>query len=177
MRTTTPKRFLIIVTAAIVFSLLLRHWGFERIYVASPSMEPAMPRNSRWWTEKFTFLLREPRRGEVIVFVSPVDSKKDLIKRVIGISGDTVEIKNKAVYLNGVELKEDYVIHVRRNQLLRGDDLGPIVVPRDCVFVLGDNRDESGDSRDWRDLKTLQPIYFVPIGKIKARVLIPYYLR
>lgn len=134
-------------------------------------MEPAMPVQSRWWLDKFTLHLRVPQRGEVIVFQSPVTAEKDLIKRVIGIPGDKISIRDKVVYRNGEKLEEPYVQFTHPDTLFAGDNISEITVPEGKVFVLGDNRDESGDSRDWRDPETKALIFFLPLEKVKGRIL------
>ena len=97
--------------------------------------------------------IRDPHRLDVIVFKYPEDEEKDFIKRVIGEPGDIVEIVNKAVYVNGVALEEPYAIHKEPTVLPRErssrDNFGPLTVPEDSYFVMGDNRDRSLDSRFW----------------------------
>lgn len=168
---TSPLRILVITAASVCAALIFRDYLAERIYVATASMESTMPVQSRWWVDKITLKLWGPSKGEVVVLVSPVDPNKELIKRVIAVEGDTIEIKNKTVFVNGQEIKENYIQHTRGEELLIGDNLGPLEVPEDAVFLMGDNRDESGDSRDWRDPKTRERIYFVSISKLKGRIL------
>jgi len=113
---------------------------------------------------------KRPKRGDVVVFKYPEDESRDFIKRVIGIEGDSVEIKDKVVYINGVPLREPYTIHRDTNMIPREmgprDNLGPISVPRDSIFVMGDNRDGSHDSRFWG---------FVNIKKVKGKAFIIYW--
>lgn len=95
-----------------------------------------------------------PVRGDVIIFKYPLDPKKDFIKRCIGLPGDTVEIRNKQVYINGKKLKEDYTQFADGEQFLPAsrsvrDNYGPVKIPDDSFFVMGDNRDRSMDSRFW----------------------------
>ncbi|OGS09338.1 MAG: signal peptidase I [Elusimicrobia bacterium RIFOXYB1_FULL_48_9] len=120
--------------------------------------------------EKISRWLVKPKRGEIIVFKSPVD-EKELIKRVIAVAGDTVEIKEKEVFINGAPAKEDYVKHTRASELLSGDNINRLTVPASTVFVMGDNRDESNDSRDWINSATGEHIYFLPLSNIKGRVI------
>ncbi len=114
--------------------------------------------------------LRTPKRGDIIVFKYPEDPKRDFIKRVIGIAGDVVMEKDKNVYVNGRRLVEPYVQHVdddiKPRQFDRRDNFGPIVVPKGSVFVMGDNRDQSYDSRFWG---------FVGDSAIKGNAIVIYW--
>ena len=94
-------------------------------------------------TSKASYLLHPPRRGDVIVFRFPKDPRRDFIKRVVGVPGDQVEIREGSVYVNGQKLKESYVANEDRSFL------GHIQIPERNYFVLGDNRPSSNDSRDW----------------------------
>ena len=111
-----------------------------------------------------------PQRTDVIVFLFPEDETKIFIKRVIGLPGDTVEIKNKAVYINGEPLNEPYIQHVDPrmlpNQVMPRDNLGPLTLPAASYFVLGDNRDQSLDSRFWG---------YVKLEKITGKVRVLYW--
>lgn len=92
----------------------------------------------------------DPDYGDIIVFRYPKDPEQDYIKRVIGKPGDTLEIRNKMVFRNGKLLKEPYTQFTRPGSAVSGfDDMAPVTVPEDQYFVMGDNRDESLDSRVW----------------------------
>ena len=128
------------------------------------------------FSKKYIFPLQEPRRGEIIVFQFPLDPKKDFIKRCIGVSGDTIEIKDKKLYVNGKVQEEEYAIYgdekvypnsrqlpvMYRNR----DNLAPLVVPENSYFVMGDNRDHSYDSRFWGPLER---------GYVKGKALFLYW--
>lgn len=113
---------------------------------------------------------RNPTRGDLIIFEFPEDPKRDFVKRVIGMEGDTVEIRDKAVFLNGKKITEPYAIHKATKTLSAGmaprDFFGPATVPEESYFVLGDNRDRSYDSRFWGFIKkekikgTVKSIYW-----------------
>src|SRR3989339_46253 len=166
------KRLLVLVIIAVAISMFLRAYCIEGIYVASASMEPTLKTGSFFFLEKVSYRVRPVKRGEIVVFPSPASADdKELIKRVMAVGGDTIEIREKAVFINGAELKETYVKHTRANEELVDDNLGPLSVPRGMVFVMGDNRDESGDSRDWKDPATKQHIYFIAVENIKGRIL------
>lgn len=168
------KRLLFLILIAVIITLFLRAFIIEGIYVASASMEPTLPLGTNLFVEKITLRFRAPKRGDIIVFPSPMGNGRDLIKRVIGLPADEIEIKKKIVYINGQELVEKYVQYTRKNEILEGDNLPAIIVPEGKLFVLGDNRDESGDSRDWKDASTNEHIYFIPIDTIKGRIVVLY---
>jgi signal peptidase I len=165
------KRLFFIAGATLAGVFLVRTYLVEGIYIASASMEPAFPVGTHLFLNKRAYQFRSPKRGDVIVFPDPVDTDKDLVKRVIAVGGETVEIRKKQVTINGQPLEEPYALHLRGDTPLNGDNVGPIVVPEGGVFVLGDNRDFSGDSRDWKDFRTGQWIPFISIGSIKGRII------
>lgn len=95
----------------------------------------------------------DPSKGDVVVFKFPKDKSIDYIKRVIGTPGDTIEIKNKKVFVNGIAVDDPHA-HLSSAEIFDGkqsprDNFGPILVPEDRIFVMGDNRDNSYDSRFW----------------------------
>jgi signal peptidase I len=114
--------------------------------------------------------LRDAKRGDIIVFKYPEDPNRDFIKRVIAVGGDVVESRDKAVYVNGERLTEPYAQHVDEAVRPRGmdkrDNFGPVEVPKGMVFVMGDNRDQSYDSRFWG---------FVDRKQIKGKATIIYW--
>lgn len=108
---------------------------------------------------------RDPNRGTLIIFEYPEDATKDFVKRVVAVGGDTVEIRDKQLFINGTPVKESFVSHkesetIPSNQNKR-DNFGPVTVPSNSYFVMGDNRDRSYDSRFWG---------FVEKSKIKGTV-------
>jgi signal peptidase I len=154
-------------------ALLIRSCVVEGIYIASASMEPTLPVGQHLFVNKMAFAVSGPSRGDIVVFPSPVEAKKDLVKRVIAVEGDAVRIVDKKVFLNGAPLNEIYAVHDDPTARFTDDTMDVGVVPRGRVFVLGDNRDHSGDSRDWKDPKTGEPIFFVDIEKIKGKLITP----
>jgi len=102
---------------------------------------------------KFIVRFNSPKRGDVIVFVFPLDRSKDFIKRVIGLPGDEIEIINKQVYINGKPYSNPHAFYsdpyIYPKIVSPRDNFGPVVVPKDKYFVMGDNRDRSYDSRFW----------------------------
>lgn len=165
------RRLLILCGIAGGIAWALRTYAFEAIYIPTASMEPTLPVGIHLVLDKITFSLRGPSRGDIIAFASPVPPYgKDLVKRVIAIGGESVEIRDKIVLVNGKELVENYARHSRPLERLIGDNLGPLQVPTGQVFVLGDNRDESDDSSVWKDPETGERIYFVPLSKVRGIV-------
>jgi len=128
------------------------------------------------FSKKYFWPLQEPKRGEIIVFQFPLEPGKDFIKRCIGIPGDTVEIKDKKVYINGKLQEETNAIYTDEKvypnsvhlpiMYRNRDNFGPIIVPGNCYFVMGDNRDHSYDSRFWGLLER---------GYIKGKALFLYW--
>jgi signal peptidase I len=111
--------------------------------------------------------VREPKRGEIIVFIYPHDRSKDFIKRVIGVAGDKIEINNKKIFINGKEYSDSFGTYsdtmIYPSSMQPRDNFGPVTVPEKSLFVMGDNRDESLDSRFWGfvDLKDVEGKAFI----------------
>ncbi|AGW13581.1 signal peptidase I [Megalodesulfovibrio gigas] len=119
------------------------------------------------FTHSYLTMWATPEHGDIIVFENPNDPSKDFIKRVIGMPGDTIEIKDKKVYRNGQALDESYVQFVDPNVVMGPrDHKDPIVVPDGNYFVMGDNRDDSLDSRFWG---------FVPVGNLRGKAWMIYW--
>jgi signal peptidase I len=163
------RRWLFLLSLGVAGAYLFRTFAYEGIYIASASMEPGLPTGTHIMANKFATRMRAPKPGDVIVFESPVDASKGLVKRVIAVAGQTVEIRKKKVFVNGEPLSEPYVQYLKPDDVFIGDDLPPTIVPAGCVFVLGDNRDVSGDSRDWKDANG-EHVPFLPVKKITAYV-------
>jgi signal peptidase I len=106
-------------------------------------MKPALEIGDKIIVAKYSYWVKKPARGDIIVFKYPKNLKTNLIKRVIGLSGEKVEIKNSNVYIDDMITLEPY-IHAETYP-----DYGPVKVPENQYFVLGDNRDDSEDSRTW----------------------------
>lgn len=167
---------------ALIIALFIRSFFVQAYKIPSGSMIPTLLVGDYLLVNKITFGIRHPikddflyswglpKRQEIVVFTYPVDKKLDFIKRVIGLPGDTVEIINKKVYVNGVPLEEPYVQFTDKEifprEISPRDNFGPVKVPPNSVFVLGDNRDQSYDSRFWG---------FVPLHSLKGKALIIYF--
>lgn len=163
------KRFLFLLALGGGCALAFRVFLFENIVIASASMEPTLPVGQDYWINKAVYRFHAPQRGEIVVFPSPVEGK-DLVKRVIAVGGDAVRLEQKDVVLNGQRQLEPYVQHTRADEVLIGDNLDLGVVPPGHLVVLGDNRDESGDSRDWVDAQGRR-IPFVSVRALKGRLV------
>lgn len=163
-------RIILIIIIAVLVGFFVKTYFVGRIYIVSASMEPTLKINDKFWVNKLVYLIRTPKHGEIVVFKSPVEDIYE-VKRVIAVAGDTIEIINKIVYINKTKLEEPYIQHTRGDELLEDDNFGPFVVPSDSMFVLGDNRDESKDSRNWRDLKTGNSLPFVPLENAEGKLV------
>ncbi len=166
----------------LILIVLLKGSVFEAFYIPSTSMLPTLRNSDYILVPKFMYGLRlpfvsetvlpwsSPSRGDLIVFLHKTSGsarplKGNLVKRVIGIEGDTVAVLGSQVLVNGEAIHEPYAVWG-----LGGRDLafGPVRVPQDSVFVMGDNRDDSQDSRFWNDP-------FVAVNTIQGRVLLVYW--
>ena len=127
----------------ILVVVLLRIFVWQPYVIPSGSMEPTLRPGDRILVNRLTTSYVTPARGDIVVFAYPKNPARTFVKRVIALEGETVELRDNQVFVNGRLLNEPY--------LHQGDypPFGPQTVPRGSVFVLGDNRRESGDSRDW----------------------------
>jgi len=128
---------------AVALALVLRTFVVQSYWIPSGSMIPTLQIRDRVMAAKFWYRFSEPQRGQIVVFKFPDDPKKDFVKRIIGLPGETVEIRNGAVYVNGENLNEPYV---RNHDSM---SMEPTIVPEKHYFMLGDNRPNSWDGRFW----------------------------
>ncbi|KKM11863.1 signal peptidase I [Clostridiales bacterium PH28_bin88] len=154
------------VVIAVILATVIRFFLFQPFYIPSGSMEPTLSPGDRIIVNKLTYRFSEPNRGDVIVFKYPLDPQKDYIKRVVAVAGERVEIRNSEVYVNGEAIGEPYL-----PEGLVFNDFGPVEVPRDSYFVMGDNRNNSQDSRVWGALPEQNVIgkavlVFWPLGRL-----------
>ncbi|MBU0687773.1 MAG: signal peptidase I [Candidatus Margulisbacteria bacterium] len=135
------------IVIALVLALLIRTFIVAVFWIPSGSMIPTLGIKDRIVANKFIFRFREPRRQEIVVFKSPDafknTGKNEFIKRLIGLPGDKLQIIDGVVFINDKPLQEFYPLN--RDH----DDFGPVTVPADHYFMMGDNRSESADSRYW----------------------------
>jgi len=148
------------VIIAIILALIIRAFIVEAFYIPSESMTPTLQVGDRILVNKFLYRFRDVQRKDLIVFKYPVDPQRDFIKRVIGLGGDEVEIISGDVFINGSPIEEDYLGGNAHGYY------GPEKVPEDHYFVLGDNRNNSEDSRYWG---------FVPEDNIVGEAFVVYW--
>ncbi len=162
-------RVLKLFAIALAVVLPIRTWVIEPVYVASPSMEPTLKTGTMMFLDKLTLRSRTLQRGDIVSFRNPLGEDHDMLKRVIAIPGDTIEMREKAVIINGIKMDEPYIVHKREGEALEGDNIEPLVVPENAYFILGDNRDESNDSTSWKDANG-NPVRFVKLSLIQGIV-------
>lgn len=170
------------IAIAVLLALVIRTYLVQAFKIPSGSMEDTLAIGDHLLVSKFIYgtkipfadkrvlTIRDPRQGDVIVFEYPEDPSKDFIKRVIGVPGDVVEGKEKKVYVNGKLYANPHEVHKEKDIIPREmnprDTFGPVTVPADSYFVMGDNRDRSYDSRFWK---------FVRRDQIKGLAFIKYW--
>ncbi len=167
---------------AIVLALFIRTFVVQAFKIPSGSMQPTLQIGDHILVNKFIYGVKlpytgktlipigDPHQGDIIVFEYPEDPDKDFIKRVIGTPGDVVEVRDKKVFVNHQPLNHDFGVHTE-SRVLPGsssprDNFGPVTVPPDSYFVMGDNRDNSYDSRFWG---------FVGQDAVKGKAFIIYW--
>jgi signal peptidase I len=128
-------------------SLIINPYFVQSYKLPAGSMEPTLLIGDHFLAGKLIFKTTAPKRGDIIIFKYPRNPESAMVKRLIGEPGDKVEIIERNVYINGNPLKEDYAQHIDPSSAYQ--HYGPIAVPSNSYFVLGDNRDNSMDSRFW----------------------------
>lgn len=153
-----------VILAAVAISFILNNFVIVNAQVPTGSMENTVMTKDRVFAFRLSYLFENPQRGDIVVFPLPDDESQNYLKRIIGLPGDTVEIKDGKVYINNSEepLQEDYLKEKPTG------DYGPYEVPEDSYFMLGDNRNISLDSRYWEHT-------FVKKNKIMGKVVLRYY--
>ena len=167
---------------AIVIAFFIRTFVIQAYKIPSGSMKPTLLIGDHILVSKFNYGVKlpfvrstlipvgSPKRGDIVVFIYPEDRSKDFIKRLVGLPGDTVEVRDKQILLNGQPWKETHGVHsdslVIPGAVQPRDNFGPVKVPEGSLFVMGDNRDESYDSRFWG---------FVDMKDVLGKALIIYW--
>jgi signal peptidase I len=146
-----------------------RVFAFQAFRIPSVGMEPAMLVGDHLLVNKFIHRFVPPSRGDVIVFRYPIDPTRELIKRIVAIEGESVEICDKKLLVNGLPLGNDPGIYLEADIQQAGssprDNFGPVIVPHRSLFVMGDNRDRSFDSRFWG---------FVKLSEVRGKASVIY---
>ena len=173
------REFIEGIIAAVLIALLITTFVIKMYKIPSRSMVPTLLVGDQLVVNKLIYGIKipyfrntiipitDPQRGDIIVFIYPKDRSIDFIKRVIGIGGDTIEIKDKKIFINGKVFTDNTGIYTDKiiypGSVQPRDNFGPVTVPKGSLFVLGDNRDESMDSRFWGfvDLKDVQGKAFI----------------
>lgn len=181
----TLREYFESILVAVVLALFVRTFVFQAFKIPTGSMKPNLLVGDHLLVNKFIFAptatalerallpMRDIRRGEIIVFKFPEEPERDFIKRVIGLPGDTIELRNQTVFINGEALTEPYAHYLfppaeegQADSLDIRRKYGPVTVPDGHFFMMGDNRDDSQDSRFWG---------FLPQSYVKGRALFIYW--
>ncbi len=149
---------------SLIIALLIINFVVQSFYIPSSSMEPTLVPGERVLVAKFYYRITEPQRGDIIVFRYPIDKRKNLIKRVIGLPGEKIKIANGMVYINEEPLQGEKFGRTYYDVGFYGE--GERTVPEDSYFVLGDNSQNSDDSRFWG---------YVPRKNILGRAFVIYW--
>jgi len=156
------KDWTVSILVALALAFLIRTFIVELYIVEGPSMRPTLESQERLVVNKFIYRFRPPEKGEILVFRYPRDKTRDFIKRVIATEGDTIEIKDGRVYVNDKLLNEDYILEKTRSEYAKA------TIPQGTVFVMGDNRNNSEDSR-------FVDVGFVPYDLIKGKAIVVFW--
>ena len=165
----TMREYFESIIIAVILALFVRTWVVQAFKIPTGSMEQNLLIGDHLLVNKFVFgptatavermllPMAEVQRGDILVFKYPEEPERDFIKRVIGLPGETLEVRDKRVYIDGMPLDEPYLRQIsppRGGGLVpdRRDNFGPISIPDDHYFMMGDNRDNSEDSRFWGSL-------------------------
>jgi signal peptidase I len=167
---------------AILIAFFIRTFVIQAYKIPSGSMKPTLLIGDHILVSKFNYGIRlplirstllpigKPKRGDIVVFIYPEDRSKDFIKRLIGLPGDVIEVRDKKIFVNGLPWNDAHGVNVDSMIIPASvqprDNFGPVTVPQDSLFVMGDNHDESYDSRFWG---------FVPMKDVLGKALIIYW--
>jgi signal peptidase I len=185
MKKSVAREYFESLVIAVLLALFVRTWVFQAFKIPTGSMEPGLLVGDHLIVNKMIFAptlggleramapTRSVRRGDIVVFKYPEDPDRDFIKRVIGLPGETLELRRKVVHINGEPLDEAYIKYLQpplSGGSARTDDrreaYGPVTVPPGQYFMMGDNRDNSEDSRYWG---------FLPETYVKGQALFIYF--
>ena len=189
-RKSVAREYTEAILIALLLALFIRTFFVQAFKIPSGSMEETLLIGDHILVSKFAygthvpneipflniklfddiiFFPKQPERGDIIVFKYPKDEKRDFIKRVIGIPGDLLEVRHQKVFINGKSYKDHHARHTESpsdSSLVPRDDFGPVLVPDNHLFMMGDNRENSQDSRYWG---------FLDINKVRGKALMIYW--
>jgi signal peptidase I len=170
------------ILVAVVLALFIRTFIVQAFKIPSGSMLHTLQIGDHILVNKFIYgvklpflgktliPVKDPHRGDIVVFKYPNDPSKDYIKRVVGVAGDTIEVRRKQLFVNGKPARYEQAIHLDSRIFPASgaprDYFGPVTVPDGCLFVMGDNRDQSSDSRFWG---------FVDLEAVKGKAFVIYW--
>lgn len=170
------------IVIAVLLALFIRSFVVQAFKIPSGSMLSTLQIGDHLLVNKFIYGVKlpvtgtvvipwkDPKRDDIVVFKYPKDRATDYIKRVVGVTGDTIEIKNKQLYINGEAIENPHIQFTDKNIMKASagprDNMGPVKVPEGSIFVMGDNRDNSYDSRFWG---------FVPLKDVLGKAFILYW--
>ena len=149
------------IASTFLFVWLITHHIAQATVVPTESMSPTILVGDHFFLDKVAFPANYPhalqkllpsrtiKRGEILAFWSPQTPNLRLVKRVIGLPGETIELRNRIVYINGRKLDEPYAVYNDAQTIPQRDDMAAVMIPADSFFMMGDNRDNSNDSRFW----------------------------
>lgn len=181
----TLREYFESIVVAVILALFVRTFVFQAFKIPTGSMKPNLLVGDHLLVNKFIFAptataierallpMRPIERGDVVVFKFPEEPERDFIKRVIGLPGDALELKNQTIHINGMPLIEPYAHYLfppmgdgQADTFDLRRKYGPVTVPAGHYFMMGDNRDDSQDSRYWG---------FLPASYVKGRALFIYW--
>jgi signal peptidase I len=185
MKKSVAREYFESLVIAVILALFVRTWVFQAFQIPTGSMEKNLLIGDHLIVNKMVFAPaltgverailpdRDIRRGDVVVFKYPVDPERDFIKRVIGMPGDRLELHRKKVYINGQPIDDPWAQYLTPPSVdgppqlgNKAEEYGPVTVPTDQYFMMGDNRDNSEDSRWWG---------FMPKSYVKGKALFIYF--
>lgn len=184
---TLVREYVEAILIALILAIFIRTFVVQAFKIPSGSMIPTLLIGDHILVSKFVYGVKnpftgkvvipfqDPARNDVIVFKYPLNRSQDFIKRVVGLPGDSVQIIDKKLFINGRPLADDKGEFSDNAILSQGprDNFGPVTVPPQSLFVMGDNRDNSHDGRFWRDERT--DVMFVDYRDIKGKAFVMYW--
>lgn len=156
--------WIIVIEVAVVFAVILNMFIIVNATIPTASMETTIMTGDRVFGSRLAYIKEDPERGDIVMFKFPDDEKQLFIKRIIGMPGETLEMKDGKIYIDGSEasLEEPYL------RVVPVGDFGPVTIPEDAYFMMGDNRNNSADSRYWNNP-------FVYRDKIVGKAVLKYF--